>query len=144
METADGEVTLRPATAQEFFGHLSAGRLDDDGARNRRHDVVVAGGSLTVDGAAFQGPGMGVAGRTLEFEATFSGNDQSIGFSGTTAPADPMAMFIVKSGNLYARSINGAKVLRVADVWRQLAQQAADLQDLSGTPATCSTTSAPP
>ena len=52
---------------------------------------------------------MGVAGRTLEFAATFSGNDQSIGFGGTTAPIDPMAMFVIKNGNLYARSVNGIK-----------------------------------
>ena len=65
---------------------------------------------VTVNGAALQAPGTAVAGRTLEFNATFSGTNQSIGFGATTAAVNPMAMFVVNpNGQLYARSINGAK-----------------------------------
>ncbi len=105
--TNNGEVTLRPAMADEFFGpSVPAGwtttALETGGMTG------IASGQLIVDGAAFQGPGTGVAGRTLEFAATFSGIDQSIGFGSTTAPVAPMAMFVIKPDNeLYAISING-------------------------------------
>ena len=71
---------------------------------------MVAGGKLVADGAAVLGAMTG-SGKTLEFAAAFSGRpDQAIGFSASSTPASPMAMFVIGSDRqLYARTIYGTK-----------------------------------
>ena len=56
-------------------------------------------------------PSSAAAGQTLEFVATFSGSNQNIGFGTNGTLVSPMAMFIVRSNVLYARTVNGAKTL---------------------------------
>jgi hypothetical protein len=108
--TSGGELMLAPAQASEFFGtSLPAGwglsPLAAGGSAGVASDMVV------LDGAALLAPSMTAAGQTLEMQATFTGaSDQALGFGASAALSSPMAMFVVKSGQLYARTVNGTKV----------------------------------
>ncbi len=110
--TSDGEITLQPEAGGEFLGSsLPAGWTST--AVEAGGTSIVAGGAAVVDGAALRAPVTYVAGRTLEFNATFRNvPDQSIGFANATTPVSPMAMFVIKADRqLYARSVNGTKVV---------------------------------
>jgi hypothetical protein len=109
-ETGDGEITLAPAQAAEFSGTAlptgwTATALVTGGA------ATVGTGKLAIDGASLAGPTAMAVGPTLEFVATFSAPNQSIGFGTSSALVSPMAMFVIKGTNLYARTINGAKTM---------------------------------
>jgi len=109
-ETVDGEITLAPTQATEFSGASlpaawATSVLATGGAAS------VAGGKLTIDGAALIAPATAPAGQTLEFVATFSGSNQNIGFGTNGTLVSPMAMFIIRNNGLYARSVNGAKTV---------------------------------
>jgi hypothetical protein len=108
-DTSGGEIMLAPAQADEFSGGTlpltwSVEALGAGGS------TALASGKLVADGAAVLGTLTG-SGKTLEFAATFTGRpDQAIGFSASSTPASPMAMFVIGADRqLYARTIYGAK-----------------------------------
>ncbi len=110
---ADGEVLLAPAVGAEFDG--GALPADWTSAPWTGGLAGVAGGRLAVDGAAAWVSAPVSAGRTLEFDATFSGQTfQSAGFGAVSAGAPyndaPWAQFGTgNNGVLKARtSLSGA------------------------------------
>jgi alpha-tubulin suppressor-like RCC1 family protein len=110
-ETDDGEIMLTPQGA-EFFGTSlpsgwTAALLSPDAS------IAVANGKLAVSGASVASPVETASGQTLEFSAIFSlSPDQRVGFGTSRGDGSPTATFIVRSdGELYARSVNGAKVV---------------------------------
>jgi hypothetical protein len=109
-ETTDGEITLAPSQGSEFFGaSLPAGWTGTVLAAGGA--ATVANGRLGINGAVLTAPTMVAVGQTLEFNATFSAPNQSIGFGTTDALVSPMAMFIVRGSDLYARTIQGARTM---------------------------------
>jgi hypothetical protein len=113
-EMDGGEITLAPTVGSEFAGTAlptgwTSAKLATGGTS------VVGGDVIKVDGAAVLGPGPYAAGRSIEFEAVFSGINQNIGFAATTALTAPYAVFGVKAdGLLYARSVPAAGALQTA------------------------------
>ena len=82
-ESGDGEVILAPAGATEFSGSASAGRWSTI-VWSPGGSAVVSGGVLTADGARVaQEQADVLAGHTLEFVATFTGDPlQHSGYGG--------------------------------------------------------------
>jgi len=107
-DTTGGEIMLAPAQGDEFSGALSPSWTIEPLAAGG--GTATAGGKLAVDGAAVLGTVTG-SGKTLEFSAVFTGRpDQAIGFSASSTPASPMAMFVIGADRqLYARTIYGTK-----------------------------------
>jgi hypothetical protein len=99
---------LAPAQGEEFSSALSPSWTIEPRAAGG--GAATAGGKLAVDGAAVLGTVTG-SGKTLEFSAVFTGRpDQAIGFSASSTPASPMAMFVIGADRqLYARTIYGTK-----------------------------------
>jgi hypothetical protein len=109
-EASGGEIMLAPSQGGEFSDtSLPAGWSVEPLGGGAAAGV---NGKLVADGAAVLGTMTGAV-KTLEFVATFTGRpDQSIGFSASSAPSSPMAMFVIGSDRqLYARTINGARWL---------------------------------
>ena len=113
-ETADGEISLVPASGTEFGGTAlpttwSAAVLAKGGT------TTVSGGQAVLNGTRIRTTGTFSSLRSVEFAATFSGAaNQDIGFGadGTTAP---WAMFTTQtSGSLAARTSNGTTNLTTA------------------------------
>jgi hypothetical protein len=96
-EIEDGEVLLAPTVGDEFFGTAlsTAWTVAGTGAGG----VKVGGGLASLDARQIsQGAGLYNIGRTLEFEATFTGDDtQYVGFNLLLFTADNL-------GNLYAQT----------------------------------------
>jgi len=113
-ETTDGELMAAPR-GSEFSGTtlpvgwtlspLSAGA-----------SAVVGGGMLSISGAGLLAPFESAPGQTLEFVASFTASaNQAVGLGKSSTLGSPMAMFVVGTdGELYARSVNGARVLESA------------------------------
>jgi hypothetical protein len=96
-ETQDGELTLAPALGDEFSGTAlsTAWTVAGLGAGG----VSVGGGKVTLDQRQIsQGAGLYAVGRTLEYVATFTGDDtQYVGLN--------LALFSTDNvGNLYAQT----------------------------------------
>jgi len=73
---------------------------------------TVANGKLVIDGASLVAPTPSTSGQTLEFVATFNaGSNQNIGLGTSSAIGSPMAMFVLRSNNLYAHTVNGTRTL---------------------------------
>jgi hypothetical protein len=107
-QTVNGEVILRPAAGSEFDGSaLMAGWAA--GEWNPAGSAVVAGGTLTLDGAWAGTVATYPAGRSIEFVATFSGAPyQHAGF-GETFDAAPWAIISTfQGGGLFARTASGS------------------------------------
>ena len=110
-ETANGELTLKPAAGAEFFGTaLPAGWTST--ALMTGGSSTVGSGVATVEGAALVSATAVAPGRTLEFSATFAPTgSQNVGFGSGTMAA-PFAMFGVKAdGTLYARSVTALQTI---------------------------------
>ena len=110
-ETANGELTLKPAAGAEFFGTaLPAGWTST--ALMTGGSSTVGSGVATVEGAALVSATAVAPGRTLEFSGTFAPTgSQNVGFGSGTMAA-PFAMFGVKAdGTLYARSVTALQTI---------------------------------
>jgi hypothetical protein len=103
VQTRDGEMTLTPAVGAEFSdSRIPAGWTSDTSAGG---GVLVANGSVSVDGATVLGPAGSGTPRALDMMATLTAPNQAIGLgAGSLAP--PLAVFVVKpDGLLYIRTI---------------------------------------
>ena len=107
-ETADGEVTLKPAAGAEFGGASLPGDWTS-APWSGGGSATVGGGRLHVDGASAGTAATYAAGRALEFSATFTAAPfQTAGFA-TDLNAPPWATFSTKGDSLfYARTHNGS------------------------------------
>lgn len=111
-ETADGELMLAPQGSEFSGSSLPAGwSLTPLGSGAT---ATVAGGSLSINGAALMAPAASAPGQTLEFTASFTASpNQAIGLGTSSTLGSPMAMFVINPSDmqLYARTINGARYL---------------------------------
>ncbi len=107
-ETADGEVTLKPAAGAEFGGASLPGDWIS-APWSGGGSATVSGGRLHVDGASAGTAATYAAGRALEFSATFTAAPfQTAGFA-TDLNAPPWATFSTRGDSLfYARTHNGS------------------------------------
>jgi len=112
--TSGGEVSLAPTVGAEFAGTtLPSGWTST--VLSSGGSATVANGLITVDGDSVLSPTTFAAGHTLEFVATFTGQDQNAGFGLTSALLPPFAMFGVKAdGQLYARSVAPGQAFETA------------------------------
>ena len=105
-QTTDGEVILNPTVGAEFYGSaLPTGWSSTIWASGG--SVTVAGGGLTLDGAAAETTASYGPGRSLEFVATINAAaNQHIGFVSDLLFDPPWAIFSTKTGtnSLYART----------------------------------------
>ena len=110
-ETTDGELMAAPR-GSEFSGTtLPAGWTLSPLSAGA--SAVVGGGMLSISGAGLLAPFESAPGQTLEFVASFTASpNQAVGLGKSSTLGSPMAMFVVGTdGELYARSVNGARVL---------------------------------
>lgn len=105
-ETDDGEVILTPTEGAEFSGSaVPAGWFGAEWSPGGSFDV--GSGRVTIDEARVGTDAVHGAGRSLEFTATFSANNQHVGFSVDFNGA-PWAIFSTfTGGGLYARTNSG-------------------------------------
>ena len=107
-QTADGELMLTPAVSAEFSdGAMPVGWTLSTLVTNGT--ATFGKGAAFVDGVALLWPKGAPSGRAVEFGATFTGANQSLGFGVTGALVSPMAMFVTKADGLYVKTINGTK-----------------------------------
>jgi len=107
-ETGDGEIMLAPQGAEFSGTSLPAGWTNTPLATGSAS--TVANGKLVIDGASLLAPAPSASGQTLEFVATFNAlSNQSIGLGTSSAAGSPMAMFVIRSKDLYAHTVNGAR-----------------------------------
>ena len=110
-EMTDGEVVLTPSVIAEFSGaSLPAGWSATQWSPGGTS--TVGNGRLVVDAARVGTDVLFAPGRSLEFEATFSGQQfQHAGFAVTFAGAPWAAFSTGAGGGLYARTNNGTSSL---------------------------------
>lgn len=104
VQTADGEVALAPAAGDEFSGTtLPTGWTSTTIATGGT--TTVGAGVLTLNGNRVNTSATFSAGRSLEFVATFRGeNNQSVGLGSSLGSSTPYAVFGVSGGNLQAQT----------------------------------------
>ena len=111
IQTGDGEVSLPPVAGSEFNGNsLPTSWQTTNWPVATTGTVSVADGVLTVDGARAGTQALYSPGRSLEFNAIFTGDPfQHVGLATDFSANSPWAIFSTfGGGDLYARTSNGS------------------------------------